>query len=50
VLFVVYKLFRIAYVSLWFYTAPFVAIALQFWLIDAQLEVGNHRAEDAMRE
>ena len=29
-----YRLLRFLYVTVWFYTAPFLAISLQFWLID----------------
>ena len=38
------------YVSMWFYTAPYLAIILQFWLIDEQLERGNRQVEIERRE
>ena len=45
-----YKAVKMVYVSMWFYTAPYLAIILQFWLIDEQLERGNRLVEIERRE
>ena len=49
-MYVLYRAVKFLYVSLWFYFAPFIAIGLQFWLIDAQLEAENIETENLLRE
>jgi len=49
-LYCVYKVIRFLHVAIWFYTAPLLAVGLQFWLIDNQLEGENSKVESEMRE
>ena len=49
-LYCVYKVVRFLHVAIWFYTAPLLAVGLQFWLIDNQLEAENIKVEYEMRE
>ena len=50
ILYAIYRGIKFFYTSLWFYFAPFLTIGLQFWLMDAQLEVVNLETENKLRE